>query len=104
MHNGDNSYVSGIIKYFPIFILCMFTVVDAHIGDLCCIATRQGIALSSLKTWHKLRLWYENYQGCDDGYFAEDLSDFVEVSYVTGTKTQFEFGTYFGVRSITHRL
>ena len=61
-----------------IFLLCVFIVVHASAGDLC--YDNADPALSSLKTWNDLRLWYENYPGCDDGYFAEGLSDFVVVS------------------------
>ncbi len=34
-------------------------------------------ALSNMKTWSDLRSWFENYRICDDGYFAEGLSEFV---------------------------
>ncbi len=61
-----------------IFLLSAVIVVHPSAGDLC--YDRADPALFSLKTWNDLRSWYENYPGCDDGYFAEGLSDFVVVS------------------------
>lgn len=65
-----------------LFIITLFlfvvVVVNVRADDLC--NDKAGPALSSLKDWNDLRLWYETYPECDDGYFAEGLSDFVAVS------------------------
>jgi hypothetical protein len=58
--------------------LLVIAVVNVRAGDLC--NDKADPALFSLKNWNDLSLWYENYSECDDGYFAEGLSDFVVVS------------------------
>ena len=32
-------------------------------------------ALSSVRTWHALRRWFEQFKKCDDGYPAEGVSE-----------------------------
>ncbi|KUG23986.1 hypothetical protein ASZ90_006198 [hydrocarbon metagenome] len=59
-------------------LFLVITAISANAADLC--HSKADSAISNLKTWQDLRLWYENYHGCDDGYFAEGISDFVVAS------------------------
>jgi len=65
-----------IKRIFGIIIL-LFVIIatSANAADLC--REKADSALKNLKTWQDLRLWHENYLACDDGYFAEGISDFV---------------------------
>ena len=65
-----------LVTIFLIVFLAMSTNVDAE--ELC--IDKAGAALTKLKSWKDLRLWYESYSRCDDGYIAEGVSEFVTAS------------------------
>jgi hypothetical protein len=67
-------------KLFVIILLIVFVALCTNIGakELC--NDKAGDDLTKLKNWKDLRLWYESYPRCDDGYFAEGLSQFVTAS------------------------
>ena len=59
------------------FFLAVFAS-STNAADIC--REKADAALKNIKTWQDLRSWYENYPECDDGYFAEGISDFVVTS------------------------
>jgi hypothetical protein len=59
-----------------IFLLIAIISSNVHAGNNLCY-DKADTALTNLRTWNDLRLWYESYSGCDDGYFAEGISQFV---------------------------
>lgn len=58
---------------------------NASPADLC--YDKADTAMTHLRTWRDLRIWYESYPGCDDGYFAEGISDFVVKSFANRWET-----------------
>lgn len=73
-------------KYVGVILFLLVAIpTNASAADLC--YDKADRALVSLKTWNDLRLWYENYPGCDDGYFAEGISDFVVKSFANHWQT-----------------
>jgi len=58
-----------------LFLLIVLNTIDVRADDIC--RYKADPALGDLKTWSDLHLWYVRYPQCDDGYFAEGLSDFV---------------------------
>lgn len=55
-----------------------FTASIAGAEDVCW--KKADPALQSLKTWSDLHAWHKKFPKCDDGYFAEGLSEFVVAS------------------------
>lgn len=55
-----------------------FTASVAVADDVCW--QKADPALGALRTWSDLHAWHKNYPKCDDGYFAEGLSEFVVAS------------------------
>jgi hypothetical protein len=69
-----------IAKYVGVILLLLVTILaNASGADDCYDKADQ--ALTDLRIWQDLRFWYESYPGCDDGYFAEGISDFVVRSF-----------------------
>lgn len=64
--------------FTAIVFLFSLGIVEATAGDIC--YDKADEAMTKLHTWHDLRIWFESYPGCDDGYFAEGISDFVVAS------------------------
>ena len=62
--------------YIIIFLLSAIISSNAHAASSLCY-DKADKALTNLKTWNDLRLWYESYRSCDDGYLAEGISEFV---------------------------
>jgi hypothetical protein len=58
-----------------VFLMAAFTAISVNAEDIC--RYKADPALSSMKTWSDLRVWFENYLICDDGYLGEGLSEFV---------------------------
>jgi hypothetical protein len=42
-------------------------------SDLC--VTVADKAIEKTRSWHELRVWFQKYPQCDDGYIAEGVSD-----------------------------
>jgi hypothetical protein len=75
-----------IKRIFSVTILLLVIIAArSNAADLC--REKADPALNYIKTWQDLRLWYENYPECDDGYFAEGISNFVVSSFAKRWKT-----------------
>lgn len=61
-----------------IFVMLSMSTTGMCADDAC--YPRADEALFSAKTWTDLRLWFENYPLCDDGYYGEGVSEFVTAS------------------------
>jgi len=59
-------------------LLMIITASVAVAEDVCW--KQADPALQSLRTWSDLHAWHKKYPKCDDGYFAEGLSEFVVAS------------------------
>ena len=63
----------------------VFTASVAVADDVCW--QKADPALGALRTWSDLHAWNKNYPKCDDGYFAEGLSEFVVASFAKRWET-----------------
>jgi hypothetical protein len=73
-------------KYLVATLLLLVTILaNASAANIC--YDKADPALTNLRTWQDLRFWYESYSGCDDGYFAEGISDFVVKSLANRWQT-----------------
>jgi hypothetical protein len=67
--------MGGKLKTLFIAVCIVTMATTAIAADVC--YEKANTALLGLKTWSDLRSWFENYSACDDGYYAEGISDFV---------------------------
>ncbi|MBN1664413.1 MAG: hypothetical protein JW943_12500 [Deltaproteobacteria bacterium] len=64
-----------------IFLLVMSLILSLTISTTSASQNICGVyvdsAIKNLHSWQDLHSWYQKYHECDDGYFAEGVSDFV---------------------------
>lgn len=68
-----------LLTAIAVMALSMSLTVSVAVAEDICWE-KADPALKSLKTWSDLHAWHKKFPKCDDGYFAEGLSEFVVAS------------------------
>lgn len=67
-----------VLTLAAVFLIAMSGHFSVHAGDQCECAANE--ALTTARTWFDLRMWFEQFPKCDDGYLAEGVSEYVTSS------------------------